>query len=86
MSDRMVHADHVRPVILSKRLSTMSGPDFLNLGAEGTRGLQQMPLAACAAPIQESVLPISMVGSSLLFRFAIIGPWVWISAVIKMSP
>ena len=33
-------------------------PRFLNLGAEGTRGFEQMPLAASAAPIQESVLPI----------------------------
>ena len=33
-------------------------PGFLNLGAEGTRGFEQMPLAASAAPIQESVLPI----------------------------
>ena len=33
-------------------------PRFLNLGAEGTRGFQQVPLAASAAPIQESVLPI----------------------------
>ena len=32
-------------------------PGFLNLGAEGTRGFEQMPLAAGAAPIKESVLP-----------------------------
>ena len=33
-------------------------PRFLNLGAEGTRGFEQMPLAASAAPIRESVLPM----------------------------
>ena len=30
---------------------------MIHLGAEGTGGFQPMPLAANAAPIQESVLP-----------------------------
>ena len=44
-------------------------PRFLNLGAEGTRGFQQMPLAAAAAPIQESVLPIETVGRHALHDY-----------------
>ena len=46
-----------------KWVSQNGYPRFLNLGAEGTRGFGQKPLAASAAPIQESVLPM---GSAVL--------------------
>ena len=79
----MLAASHRRKTlaIQTERFCLSIGwPRFLNLGAEGTRGFKQRPLAAGAAPIQESVLPKSVVCQSLPRRRESIAAPGWIPA------